>query len=145
MEIKKEIDLIKKELDNHEKRIRVLEVDKSEADGQITTRVDTQKQLTLAEVIRGKSFKAGQEKVTVIVGHYEKILHKEAIKEADIKEGWKKGKFDGKYNSNLLARAIKGGLVRSIDSNLDLSQTGEKFFENFLKLNVGVNQTGSQK
>jgi len=141
----KNIKQILNKLEDHEKRIRVLEVGKSKADGQLTTHVDVQKQLTLAELIRGKSFKAGQEKVAVIVGYYEKILHKEAVKEADIKEGWKKGKFDGKYSPNLLARAIKDGLVRNIDGSLDLSQTGEKFFENFLKLNVGVNQTGSQK
>lgn len=97
-----------------------------------------QKALTLAEVIRGRNFNSGQEKIVVIVGYYEKILKKDPIREADLKEGWKVGKFDGKYSPNFLTRSATW--VRNIDSNLDLSQTGERFFEDFLKLNNGKNQ-----
>lgn len=97
-----------------------------------------QKALTLAEVIRGRKFNSGQEKIVVIVGYYEKILKKDPIREADLKEGWKVGKFDGKYSPNFLTRSATW--VRNIDSNLDLSQTGERFFEDFLKLNNGKNQ-----
>ena len=93
------------------------------------------KALTLAEIIRGKKFKSGQEKIAIIVGYYENIAHKTPIKESDLKEGWKLGKFDGKYNPNFIARAASW--VRNIDSNLDLSQTGEKFFNDFLKSSNG--------
>ncbi len=86
---------------------------------------------TLPEIVKGKKFKNGQEKVAIIIGYDEKIEKKTDITESDVKKGWKNGKFDRKYNSNLLARAIKDGLVRNIDGNLDLSQAGEKFFDNF--------------
>lgn len=91
------------------------------------------KQRTLPELVRGKKIKSGQQKVALIVGYYEKIIKKEPLKEIDIKKGWKDGKFDGKYNPNFLARAIKDGFVRNIDGDLDLSQTGEEFYDDLLK------------
>ena len=134
MESEKEINQIKKELENHEKRIHTLErANKNRKSNYAIVASSVQKQTTLAEIIRGKSFKSGQEKIAVIVGYYEKIIRKNQIKEVDLKTGWKSGKFDGKYNRNLLNRAIKDGLVRNIDTNIDLSQTGERFFDNFIK------------
>lgn len=130
---------ILKQLEDHEKRIRVLEDKKGEPNLQIAKINNSKKISTLAEVIRGKSFKSGQEKVAVIVGYYEQIVQKDSIKEIDVKDGWKAGKFDGKYSQNFLTRAIKDDLVRNIDSVLDLSQTGERFFANFLKADVGSN------
>lgn len=91
------------------------------------------KQSTLAEIVRGKKIKSGQQKVAVIVGYYEKIIKKTPLKETDLKKGWKEGKFDGKYNPNFLARAIKDGFVRNIEGDLDLSQTGEKFYGDLSK------------
>jgi hypothetical protein len=88
---------------------------------------------TLPEIIRRRKFNSGQEKIAVIVGYYETIMKKSPIKETELKAGWKTGKFDGKYNSALLLRAIKEGWVRKIDKNLDLSQSGENFFEGFIK------------
>lgn len=89
------------------------------------------KRITLPEIIRGRKFKSGQEKITIIVGYYEKIISKTPIRESDLKEGWKIGKLDGKYNPNFIARAAVW--VRNIDGDLDLSQTGEKFFDDFIK------------
>lgn len=91
------------------------------------------KQITLPELIRGKQFKSGQEKVAIIVGYNEKIVKKTPLKESDIREGWRIGKFDGKYDGKLLSRCLKAGWVRNIGGNLDLSQSGETFFDNFLK------------
>jgi len=95
------------------------------------------KTITLPEIIRGKEFRSGQEKVAIIVGYYEKIAHRNPVKESDLKKGWKVGKFDGKYSPGFLARAASW--VRNIDSNLDLSQTGEEFFNNFLESKSGSN------
>jgi len=89
---------------------------------------------TLSEIIKDKKFKNGQEKVTVIIGYYEKIEKKTDITESDIKKGWIKGKLDGKHRSNLLERAVGDGLVRDLEAGAyDLTQTGEDFFEKFLK------------
>lgn len=127
-------------LEDHEKRIRVLEIDKNRIVSQITAHASNKKQLTIAEIIRGKLFKSGQEKVAVIVGYYEKTLHQIPVSEKDIRTGWISGKFDGKYRSNLLERAVGDGLIRDLENGaFDLSQTGEKFFDNFLKSDVRNN------
>ncbi len=123
------LEQIVQQLNDHEKRITILE-----KGGIQTTDLGTGKgkQPALAEIIKGKDFKSGQEKIGVIVGYYEKILKRQPLTEVELKEGWKNGKFDGKYANTLLSRAIKDGYVRSIDGSLDLSQTGEKFFSKFL-------------
>ncbi len=123
---------ILEKLEDHDGRIRALE-------GRIgstgtTRKVAVSKQATLNEIIKGKNFKSGQQKTAVIVGYYEKILGQSPIKEEDIRSAWVKNKFDGKYRTNLLERAVDDGLVRDLENgSFDLSQTGEKFFENFLK------------
>lgn len=122
-------------LEDHEKRICTLEKDAPSKMRQ--SLLDTKKIITLPELIRGKKLGSGQEKVAVIVGYCEKITQKQSINGVDVKSGWKEGKFDGKYDPNFLARAIKDGLVRKIDGNLDLSQSGENFFDNFLNSNAG--------
>ncbi len=124
---------IQEQLVDHENRIRALEVGKVKTDNHAIIPSHTQKEITLAEIIRGKNFKSGQEKVAVIIGYCEKMLKTESIKESNVKESWKIGKFDGKYSPSLLAQAIKDRLVRNIDGNLDLSQTGEKFWDSFTK------------
>jgi hypothetical protein len=99
----------------------------------------SKKPKTLAELIFGRKFKNGQEKIAVIVGYLEKLQRKPAIKEVDIKQEWKNGKFEGNYANELLRRATRN-LVRDCkDGIYDLSQTGEKFFDNFLKLDVRNN------
>ena len=61
-------------------------------------------------------------------------LKKDKITEADIKEGWKDGKFIGTYANSLLQRAIKDVLIRDLkDGTYDLTQDGENFFETILK------------
>ncbi len=124
------------QLEDHERRIITLEKGKGEPSPQATNFDGSKKTLTLAEIVRGKSFRSGQEKVAVIVGYCEKVVHKNPIKESDLKQGWKEGKFDGKYANTLLLRAIKDGLVRDIGGDFDLSQTGEEFFDNFFKSNA---------
>lgn len=125
-----DIKIIIDQLKDHEDRIRMLEK-VIQSTSPITT--PSSKQVFLPELIRDKHFKSGQEKIAVIVGYYEKLINQLPVSIKSIKDGWKMGKFDGKYDTKLLARAIKDGLVRNIDENLDLSQTGEKFFNNFLK------------
>jgi hypothetical protein len=118
------------QLNDHERRLRILESGPKKPDGVSN---GGEKTLTLPEIIKGKAFRSGQEKVAIIVGYSEKILADLAIKESTVKEGWKTGKFDGKYDHNFLVRAIKDGLVRAIEGNLDLSQTGERFWDLFVK------------
>lgn len=130
------IEHILAQLKNHEERLRALE---STTGGTAPAPKGGKKQLTLPEVVKGKDFKSGQEKIAVIVGYYEKTLGTTPVTATSVKEGWRLGKFDGKYNPNLLARAIKDGFVRNIDENLDLTQTGEKFWEAFLKSDAGSN------
>jgi hypothetical protein len=130
------IQKIIKQINDHERRLRILESAYKGPDSGI---IFKGKAPTLPEIIKGKSFKSGQEKVAIIVGYYEKMLEHESIKDQNVKEGWKIGKFDGKYSPSFLARAIKDGLVRNIDGSLDLSQTGEKFWNSFVKQDVGRN------
>ena len=118
---------------DHDKRIRTLEA--CDVNSEIPK---TEKEATLAEIVHGKIFKSGQEKIAVIVGYYELILHQSPVNETNIRTGWLKGKLDGKYRSNLLERTVSDALVRDLENGAyDLSQTGEKFFNNFLKSNVG--------
>jgi hypothetical protein len=118
------------QLNDHERRLRMLESGSKRPDGVSNGREKTR---TLSEIIKGKDFRSGKEKVAIIVGYYEMVLADLAIKESTVKEGWKTGKFDGKYDHNFLVRAIKDGFVRSIGGNFDLSQTGERYWDLFVK------------
>lgn len=118
------------QLSEHERRLRMLESRPKRPDGVSNSRGKTR---ALPEIIKGQNFRSGQEKVAIIIGYYEKVLRQPAIKESTVKEGWRIGKFDGKYDHNFLVRAIKNGFVRAIDDNLDLSQTGERFWDLFVK------------
>jgi len=132
-------------LKDHERRILSLE-DKNTSTRMAnpTTKIQ-QKQITITELIKGKEFKSGQEKITIIVGFCEKILKMQSIKESDIKTNWIKGKFDGKYRSNILGRASRDGLIRDLENGTyDLSQTGEKFFEEFIKRDDKQDQAGAK-
>lgn len=92
------------------------------------------KQPTLPELIKGKKFKNGQQKVCVIVAYYEKYGGKTSVTEGEVTQGWRDGKFDGAYARTLLDRTIADGLVRDLkDGTFDLSQSGEEFYEEFVK------------
>ena len=92
------------------------------------------KQRTLPELIKGKAFKNGQQKVCVIVAYSEKYLGKSSVGKEDIVQGWRDGKFNGSYDKTLLERAVSDGLVRDLkDGTYDLSQSGEEFYEEFMK------------
>lgn len=94
----------------------------------------SKKPQTLPELARNRTFKNGQQKIAVIVGYHEKIKAMQEIKKENIKQGWKDGKFDGSYSDELLRRSIRDGLVRDLkDGIYDLTQSGEDFFETFLK------------
>jgi len=123
------------QLKDHEKRISVLEGNLTSSDSKITSKV---KELTIAELIKGKKFHSGQEKIATIVGYCEKTLKLEKIDEGKIKTNWVNGKLDGKYRSNLIERAVGDGLIRDLENGTyDLSQTGESFFEELLHKNDG--------
>lgn len=120
-----------KKLEDHEMRIRSLEGKKEEHIDNPPS--SSTKEVTLAEVIRGKNLKSGQERVAVVVGYYEKITKKTEINTEDIKKGWVQGKLKGKFRTNLLDRAVSDGLVRDLENGkFDLSQTGEDFFEKLI-------------
>ena|ERR1035437_6772399 len=96
--------------------------------------INAGKQKTFAEIIKGKKFNSGQEKITAVIGYYEKITKKVPVKAADVEVGWRDGKVEGKFNPNLLRRAIKDGFVRELgNGEFDLSQSGENFFEKLTK------------
>lgn len=91
----------------------------------------TDKQKTLREIVKGKKFKNGSEKIAAIVGYHEKMIGK-LINKVDIGKNWVNAKVDGTYKTNLLDDA--NGIYVRIHTNgeCDLTQTGENFFDNFL-------------
>lgn len=117
-------------IENHEKRIRALEEFSSVQAVRINQREG--KQTTLREIVKGRKFKNGQEQVAVIVGYHENILGT-LIKKDNIKSEWTNAKMTNKYSTEFIARA-KDVLIRvQPDGTCDLTQTGEEFFEKFLK------------
>jgi len=121
---------IEKRLDNHEKRIRALEGSEIIPSGKKSS--GSEKQKTLREIVKGRKFKNGQQQVAVVVGYYENTLGT-LIHKDHIKTEWNNAKMTNKYNKTFIDRA-KDKLIR-VRSNgtCDLTQTGEDFFENFLK------------
>lgn len=122
------------QLQDHEKRLAEIEKNRSG----LTHTQDSQpktKQQTLPELVKGKTITSGQKKIAIIVGYYEKILGKSPINESEIKSGWRIGKLDGKYANTLLQRAEKDALIRNFNGDIDLSQTGEQYFADFIKEN----------
>lgn len=92
------------------------------------------KQITLPEIAREAIFDNGQRRIAAIVGYFEKIKGQESISSADIREGWRAGKFPGSYSPVYLHRAIKEGIIRQKDKNsFDLSQSGEDFLKEIYK------------
>jgi hypothetical protein len=120
---------ILKKINEIEKRLEHLE------NAQVTSttiKKNEKKQKTLREVVKGKKFHNGPEKIAVIVGYYEKILGS-LIHKSKIKDEWINAKLDGTYKTNLLKDA-EGEYIRVLSSGeCDLTQTGEEFFDKFLK------------
>ncbi len=113
-------------LESLSKRIAKLEAIVLENKSQLK---QSQKSITLAEIARRDTLKKanGQQKVAAIVGYYEKVKGELANRE-EIKNGWSKGKFLGRYHSTLVDRAV-GDFVRDLDDGTyDLTQKGEDFF-----------------
>lgn len=97
------------------------------------------KEKMLPEIIKGKKFGNGQEKIAVIVGYKERV-NGSSVSLKDISQGWRDGKFDRSFARELLNRAIKAGFVRDLkDGTYDLSQTGEEFYESFTSSNEKTN------
>ena len=92
------------------------------------------KGLSLPELIRNKSLENGQQKVAVLVGYMEKMENKTSIVMGDIKEAWRRAKFDKAFANILVTRAVKEGLISDYgnDGNYVLTQTGERFWEEFV-------------
>lgn len=90
------------------------------------------KQKTLREIISGKKFENGQEQIAAVVGYHEQVMGK-LITKNQIKEEWINAKMVNKFDSKFISRA-KDKLIRiHPDKTCDLTQTGEKFFENLTK------------
>ena len=114
------------QLANHEARLASLE------GGGAVQKIHEGKQKTLREVIKGRKFKNGQQQIAVVVGYYENMLGT-LIHEDKVKVEWENAKMTNKYSTNFLDRA-KDELIRvRPDGTCDLTQTGEEFFDKFLK------------
>lgn len=90
------------------------------------------KHKTLREIVKGRKLKNGLEKLAVIVGYHEKLVGS-LVKKDDLKKEWQGTKMTGTYKTNLLDDA-SGVYIRVLPTGeCDLTQTGEEFFEKFLK------------
>ena len=125
-----ELDKIRKQLIDHETRLNVLE---SSDNGPTKKKqsLGVSKQKTLREIINGKSFKSGQEKLTVIVGYHEKELGS-PIKNIDLENAWIDAKMAGKFDRNYLKRALNDH-IRVLEGGVcDLTRTGEDLYEKLI-------------
>jgi hypothetical protein len=86
---------------------------------------------SLAEIVRGKKMKNGQEKIASIIGFYEKEMGRLTVSILDIEEGWSKAKFTGRYAPMLLKRSVQDGLINDYgnEKGYVLTQTGESFYQ----------------
>jgi len=117
-------------IEDYEKRIQELE--RLSSVNAIKISPKEKKQITLREIVRGKKFKNGQEQIAVIVGYHEKILGV-LINEDGIKSEWINAKMINKYSANFIDRAQDVLIRVHPNGTYDLTQSGEEFFENFLK------------
>lgn len=115
---------------DHEARISALEC--SGIHSVTNTNPGSKKRKTIQEIVKGRKFKNGSEKLAVIVGYHEKLIGS-LIKKGDLRKEWQDAKITGMYKTNLLDDA-SGTYVRVLSNEeCDLTQTGEEFFDNFLK------------
>lgn len=89
------------------------------------------KSVSIPELIRNTTFRSGQQRVAVLVGYMEKIEGKPQIVMADIKDAWRRAKFNGNFANVFVSRAVKDALIADYggDGNYVLTQTGERFWE----------------
>lgn len=128
--IKEQLKKVMEKIEDHEKRIQKLE--KFSGVSAIKISPKEKKQIILREIVRDKKFKNGQEQIAVIVGYHEKILGT-LINKDSIKSEWINAKITNKYSTHFIDRA-KDVLIRiHPNGNCDLTQSGENFFETFLK------------
>ena len=125
-----QIKKIVEQLANHEARINVLEG--LEVCSSVKTNSGSEKQKTLREIVKGRKFKNGQEQIAVIVGYHEKVLGTLINKES-IKLEWINAKMTRKYSAEFVARAKDVFIRINSEEVCDLTQTGEEFFEKFIK------------
>ena len=126
-----EIELIKNQLLNLEDRVTRLENISVDRSNVVMNKNDLNKQVTLYELIKDKSFKNGYQKIAMIVGYYEKVI-KNPIHRDELGSKWFEAKFDKVYKTNLLSDAM-GLYVRVSDDGIcDLTLTGEKFFDSII-------------
>jgi len=118
------------QLEDHEKRIGVLE--DSEINPSKRKRPGSEKQKTLREIAKGRKFKNGQQQVAVIVGYHENTLDV-LIHMDNIKTEWNNAKMTNKYSKTFIDRAKEEFIRVHSDGTCDLTQTGEEFFEDFIK------------
>lgn len=115
------------QLADHESRLQQLEGIRQTTPVILTSG----KQKTLREIVKRKKFKSGQEQVAAIVGYHEKILG-QRIEKNKIKEEWANTKMNGTFTAMFLSRA-KDTLIRiHSDDTCDLTQTGDKFFDQLI-------------
>lgn len=124
-----DIEKILATLADHEARLTALE---KPAVTKTPTTYGGNKERTVREIVRGKKLNNGSEKIAVIVGYHEKILGK-LINRNGLRQEWQDAKMEGSYKTNLLDDA--SGVYVRVHSNgdCDLTQSGETFFDNFLK------------
>ena len=91
-----------------------------------------EKQRTLREIVKGRKFKNGQQQIAVIVGYHENNMGS-LINKKKIETEWNNAKMTNKYSKNFLERAKKDLVRVHLDGTCDLTQTGEDFFDKFLK------------
>ena len=118
------------QLAGHEARISALEG--SGAHPVASADSGSGKQKTLREIVKGRKFKNGQEQIAVIVGYHERILGT-LINKGDLRLEWTNAKMTNKYSTEFVTRA-KDVFIRIGSTEMcDLTQTGEDFFDEFLK------------
>lgn len=132
---KDQIKEILAQIADHERRLKSIE-----GAARITpTPSPNSKQRTLREIVKGRKFKNGQEQLCVIVGYHEMVV-KSPIAKTALKEEWLAAKMLNKYDGKFLERAKDVFFRIHPDDTCVLTQTGEDFFEQFLK-NESLNST----
>lgn len=121
---------ILEQLADHEKRLARLEG--STTASTAVERPGGSKQRTLREIVKGRKFKNGQEQLAVIVGYHEVILGNPTMKTV-LKDEWLAAKMLSKYDAKFLERAKDVFFRIHSDNTCILTQTGEEFFDEFLK------------
>jgi hypothetical protein len=134
-DLNSKVDALLHSMDDLHKKIDSLIISPENKPALQTITKSSNKKITLPELARKASLSNGQQRITAIVGYYEKVLDNQDVLVSDLQQGWKDGKFSGSYSAVYLHRALKEGLVRQKDKNVfDLTQTGEDFFSGLFEI-----------